>query len=318
MRSATKVFSVFSIIKFIIIVGFALFIAYSIKESGSQFNFEEVISNMEAAFKNNGYEIDLSPYYNMIEMIFNLILEYTLIFIIIEVGVNILTICTVSRASKVFLVILGLVKLLLLIQLLSGLFTLLSAFTEPEGNNNYNYNGYNNGYNNGYGVVPNNPYDSVNYIKNNGHNQLYKSSWKPTGIVPQRSYRHSRPNISTICIVLCTIGTILVICSFTMSYWCLIPAAFLFLAGITNNKEQVFMKRCDKIIKIGMTYDEVIYIMEGFSPKSSGYTHDGSYCLDYMIGRKEGRRDFEQRRFYFDQNGILIDTGEAYHRTYRS
>lgn len=76
------------------------------------------------------------------------------------------------------------------------------------------------------------------------------------------------------------------------------------------------MKRCDKIIKKGMTYDEVIYIMEGFTPQSSGYTHDGCYCLDYMKGKKGFGRDFEQRRFYFDQNGILVDIGNAYHRSY--
>lgn len=320
MRTATKVFSVFSIIKFVIIGIFIFYIVNVIKNQGTEFNFEQLVEMLEELCEQYDKNIDIEKYTVIFQKLFNIIFDYTLVFIIIEVGVNILTICVASKASKIFMVLLGFVKILLLWQLLSGLFTLLSAFTEPQRDNDNVYNNYNNNYN-----YNNNPYAYTNristnsndinsYVVNNGHNQLYKSSWKPTGIVPQRSYSHSRPNLSTICIFLIVVGVVFIFLGFVVSYWCFIPAVFLILVGVTNNKGQIFMKRCDKIIKKGMTYDEVIYIMEGFTPHSSGYTHDGCYCLDYMKGNK--KRDYEQRRFYFDQNGILVDIGVAYHRTY--
>lgn len=205
MRTATKVFSVFSIIKFVIIGIFIFYIVNLVKNQGTEFNFEQLLEMLEELCEEYDKDIDIEKYSVISQNLFNIIFDYTLVFIVIEVGVNILTICVANKASKIFMVLLGFVKFLLLGQLLSGLFTLLSAFTEPQHDNVYN-NNYNN---NPYAYtnrISTNSNDINSNVVNNGHNQLYKSSWKPIGIVPQGSYSHSRPNLSTLCIFLFVVG----------------------------------------------------------------------------------------------------------------
>lgn len=243
MRTATKVFSIFSIIKFVIIGIFIFYIVNVIKNQGSEFDYEYLVEMLEDLCEQFGKDIDIEKYTVIFQKLFNIIFDYTLVFILIEVEVNILTICVASKASKIFMVLLGFVKLLLLGQLLSGLFTLLSAFTEPQRDNVYN--NYNNNYNNNPYAYNNrigtNSNDVNSYVVNNGHNQLYKSSWKPTGIVPQRSYSHKRTTLAGSTVFLVIVGIIFI--PF------LLFGLLIIFSAISNNKNACFVIRCDKTIK---------------------------------------------------------------------
>lgn len=167
---------------------------------------------------------------------------------------------------------------------------------------NYNPQGYNQSLNQNMPMNPNQGNLSLNQnqIQNN------PNRWQPTGLVPQQIYNYPRPTRLLYVDIACLLGIII-------SLWSIIFPILILFMHKGMQKDACFVKRADKIVKRGMTYDEVIYIMEGYTPFESYFSHNGYYVLKYMTGKKKS--DYEQRNFYFDSRGILFDIGVAYHRT---
>lgn len=59
MRTATKVFSIFSIIKFVIIGIFIFYIVNVIKNQGSEFDYEYLVEMLEDLCEQFGKDIDI-------------------------------------------------------------------------------------------------------------------------------------------------------------------------------------------------------------------------------------------------------------------
>ncbi len=83
--------------------------------------------------------------------------------------------------------------------------------------------------------------------------------------------------------------------------------------NVSTARKGPYCREQGKKVKMGMPINQVRAIMYGIHVKREGLLENGRYLLDYY--QTTGHDDqFEEKIFYFDSTGKLVDEDQAFHR----